>query len=134
MVYVWGIMMLPFKTPKWLVLIVSFVLGFIIDIFSPSVGINAAVCVITGFLRPIILNMVIDNIDNTQYYRPTQLSLGFKKFFMYAAVTVVIHTALYFMLEVMSFKDVFQTLLRILLSSAVTLLIILLSDTVFFRR
>ena len=53
MLYIWFILLLPIKTPKWLVLILSFLMGFCVDIFAGQVGFHTAVSTFTGFLRPI---------------------------------------------------------------------------------
>lgn len=134
MIYIWFIILLPFVTPKWLVLLSSFLLGVSIDIFSADTGINAFVCVFVGFLRPALLNAFSGNIDNTSYLRPSLSSLGFKNFFFFTASTVFIHHLLYFAIDIFSFAEIMQVLARTLLSSVVTIILILLLDMIFFKR
>src|SRR5574344_613954 len=62
MLYIWFILLLPIKTPKWLVLILSFLMGFCVDIFAGQVGFHTAVSTFTGFLRPIFFLQI--NSDN----------------------------------------------------------------------
>ena len=134
MLYVWFIIMLPFATPKWLVLVSSFVLGVCIDVFSADIGINACVCVLIGFIRPALLNAFSGNIDNVTFQRPSISSLGLKNYLPYMALTVFIHHLLYFPIENFSFDEILTTLLRIVLSSVVTIILILLSDMIFFKK
>ncbi|MCS5551365.1 MAG: rod shape-determining protein MreD, partial [Gammaproteobacteria bacterium] len=57
-VYILFIMLLPPKLPKALVLILAFVMGFTIDIFSDSYGIHTAASVLLAYIRPSILSLV----------------------------------------------------------------------------
>jgi len=134
MIYIWFILMLPFATPKWLVLIISFVMGIMVDILSNDVGVNVFTCVFIGFLRPIILNIFSGNIDNNSFLRPCAASLGFKNFLFYIMTLVAIHHLLYFTIEIFSFQEIIQILLRTVLSSLVTILSIVLLDMICFRK
>ena len=46
MLYIWFILLLPIKTPKWLVLILSFLMGFCVDIFAGHQDIFRAIQVL----------------------------------------------------------------------------------------
>lgn len=56
--YVLFILLLPFETPPWLLLVLSFFMGLSVDVFSNTLGIHASACVFMGFLRPFILNYI----------------------------------------------------------------------------
>ncbi|MFZ4059415.1 MAG: rod shape-determining protein MreD, partial [Ferruginibacter sp.] len=43
-VYVLFILLLPFETPQWLLLISAFLLGFGVDLFSDTMGMHTAAC------------------------------------------------------------------------------------------
>jgi rod shape-determining protein MreD len=134
MLYIWFIIMLPNNTPKWLVLISSFLLGICIDTFSADIGINATICVLIGFLRPMLLNAFSGNIDESPSQRPSMASLGFLNFFLYTSIIVLIHHTFYFIIETFSWSEFFQVLLRILLSSIVTIALILILDMIFYKK
>jgi len=57
---------------------------------------------------------------------------GFRWFFIYAAVIVLIHHTALFFLEVFRFTDFFRTIFRILLSSIFTIGFILLIE--YYRK
>ncbi|HBH47981.1 MAG TPA: rod shape-determining protein MreD, partial [Bacteroidales bacterium] len=57
-VYTLFILLLPFETPGWVVLISGFLLGFSVDIFSETLGMHTAATVFMAYLRPIALSMV----------------------------------------------------------------------------
>ena len=134
MLYVWFIILLPFATPNWLVLILSFILGVSVDVFSADVGINACICTLIGFIRPMLLNFFSGNVDNVTHTRPSSVSLGVKNFLLFTSSVVLIHHFLYFFISIFSFSEILQILLRSGLSSVVTIGLIILLDMIFFRK
>ena len=48
----------PIKVDKITFMIISFIFGFALDLYSNSLGINAAACLSIAFLRSYILNFV----------------------------------------------------------------------------
>jgi len=131
--YVLFILMLPFETPKWLLLISSFLLGISVDMFSDTMGIHAAACVFMAFCRPAVLNLVSSRQDYEPGFQPTIRDFGFKWFFSYSLILVIAHHILLFYLEVFSFSEFFQTLLRAVLSIIFTMLLLILSQYVMYR-
>ncbi len=127
-VYIMVILLLPAITPHWLLLIVSFVTGLIIDLFSGSPGMHTSATVLTGFSRPYVLRIIS---PRDGYESGPDLSMkdyGLRWFFIYTATIVLIHHTVLFYLEVFSFTGFFRTLLRILLSSIFTIGFILLIE------
>jgi rod shape-determining protein MreD len=131
--YVMFILMLPFETPKWLLLLSAFVLGISVDMFSDTAGIHAAACVFMAFARPGVLNLVSSRQEYEQGIQPIIRDLGFKWFISYTLILVVIHHILIFYLEVFSFREFFQTFFRAVLSIMFTMLLLILSQYVMYR-
>jgi rod shape-determining protein MreD len=131
--YVMFILMLPFETPKWLLLISAFVLGISVDMFSDTAGIHAAACVFMAFARPGVLNLVSSRQEYEPGIQPIIRDLGFKWFISYTLILVVIHHILLFYLEVFSFREFFQTFFRAFLSIIFTMLLLILSQYVMYR-
>src|SRR4051812_18702722 len=50
--YVMFILMLPVRFPKIVVLLLSLLTGIVIDMFSNTMGMHAAACLMMGYLRP----------------------------------------------------------------------------------
>jgi rod shape-determining protein MreD len=131
--YVLFILMLPFETPKWLLLISSFMLGLTVDMFSDTSGLHAASCVFMAFSRPYILGVVSSRQEYEPGIQPTIRDLGFNWFFSYVLILVSIHHILLFYLEVFSFGEFFHTLLRTFLSILFTMLLLVLSQYIMYR-
>lgn len=131
-VYILLIMILPVEIPAWLLLIISFITGLVIDIFSGTIGMHTSATVITGFLRPYVLRIVAprDGFDSGDI--PSMELYGPRWFFIYSLVIVFIHHLSLFYLEVFSFADFFRTLLRVILSTGFTVVFILLME--YYRK
>ena len=134
MLYIWFILLLPIKTPKWLVLILSFLMGFCVDIFAGQVGFHTAVSTFTGFLRPIFFSQI--NADNqfSAFDIPSSETMGFMPYIAYISVLTFVHIFAIVMIETFRWSEILQILLSAGLSSVVTILLIILCDTMFFRN
>jgi rod shape-determining protein MreD len=131
-VYILFILLLPINVPSWLLLILSFVTGLIIDFFSGSPGMHTSATVLAGFVRPYILRIVSPRDGYESGSDPSMLNYGFRWFFFYALLVVLVHHTALFYLEVFRFAEFFRTMLRVLLSSIFSMTFILLIE--FYRR
>ncbi|MGC9331940.1 MAG: rod shape-determining protein MreD [Bacteroidales bacterium] len=88
--YLLFLLLLPFESPKWLLLITGFVLGIIIDAYANTPGINAAATVFAAFIRPEILNLFSPRDGFEPGTFPRISYYGFTWFLKYTLVIVVI--------------------------------------------
>ncbi len=132
--YVYFILLLPFATPKWFLLLSSFAIGLGIDIFTNTLGLNAAACVLMAFFRPFIINRISSGPESLIGETPSLRNQGVSWFAYYAVILVLIHHSALFYLEVFRLNEFLSTLLRVILSSAFTLLLIMISEYLFFPR
>lgn len=131
--YILFIILLPVNTPAWLRLISGFLLGFSIDIFSQSPGLNAASTVLIAFLQPYILH-AFKTTDVDESKSNSLSHLGFRWFISYSIVLILIHHIFYFILEVFRFTYFSDTFYRIILSSFATFIAIFLSQLVIYKK
>jgi rod shape-determining protein MreD len=124
------ILLLPFETPGWFVLVLSFFTGITIDLFSNTPGIHAAATVFMGFLRPYILQTIAPRDGYEPGTFPRTAYMGFAWFFKYAFILVLVHHLLLFIIEVFKFSDFHFVLVRTLLSTIFSTLLILISQLV----
>jgi rod shape-determining protein MreD len=131
-VYIMIVLLLPSLTPSWLVLVISFLSGLVIDLFCGSPGMHASATLLAGFSRPYVLRLIS---PSDGYESGSNLSMavyGVRWFFIYTLLIVLIHHIALFFLEVFRFADFFRTILRILLSSFFTIGFILLIE--YYRK
>jgi len=131
-VYIMFILLLPVEIPAWLLLLLSFMTGIILDLFSGSPGMHSSATVLAGFIRPYILRIISPRDGYEARSEPSMLNYGLRWFLTYTALIVLIHHTALFYLEVFRFADFFRTMLRVLLSSIFTIAFILLIE--FYRR
>ncbi len=133
-IYILFILLLPFETPSWLLLILSFFTGFLVDICSGTLGLHTAASVFAGFLRPYVLNVVSPREGYEQGDLPGIRTYGFRWFITYVLILTFFHHLILFYLEVLRFDFFFHTLLRVVLSTGFTLLFIIIIQSLIIRR
>lgn len=132
--YILFILLLPFETPNVLLFLLSFLLGLSIDMFYNTPGLHAASCVVLALVRVLFISVTVqkDGFDNEP--EPTLGNMGFRWFFTYAALLIIVHHFFLFNLEVFRLSEIQYTLLRFISSAAFTLFLILISSFLFYRR
>jgi rod shape-determining protein MreD len=126
------ILLLPVEIPSWLLLLLSFFTGMIMDSFSGSPGMHTFATVLAGFVRPGILRIISPRDGYETGSNPSMEMYGFRFFLTYTLLVVLIHHTALFYVEVFRFADFFRTFLRVLLSSLFSIIFILLIE--FYRR
>jgi rod shape-determining protein MreD len=132
--YVLFILLLPFETPKWLLLVAAFVMGFSVDIFCQTLGVHAFATVTMAFIRPYLLSILAPRDGYEAGSQPNVNSFGFEWFLRYAIIMVFAHHFVLFYTETFKFHQFFSTLLRVILSSIFTLVLIVLSQLLILKR
>jgi rod shape-determining protein MreD len=131
-VYLLFIILLPVEIPSWILLLLSFGTGLIVDLFSGSPGMHSSATLLAGFVRPYVLAIVSPRDGYEGRSEPSMISYGFRWFLTYTLLIVLVHHTALFYLEVFRFTDFFRTLLRVLLSSLFTVIFIMIIE--FYRK
>lgn len=132
--YVLFILLLPFETPRWLLLVLGFFTGGMIDLFSNSGGIHAAATTFMAFARPGVIRLVSKKLEFETSSEPCITDMGAKWFYLYALYLILLHHAVLFALEILRFDRPIELLYRIAFSSLTTLILILISQYLFPKR
>lgn len=133
-VYILFILLLPFETPGWILLVTAFITGLFIDIFMDTLGMHTIACVSMAFIRPFVLNIIAPREGYETGTKPRAAYFGALWFIKYAAFLIFVHHFILFYVEVFHFGTFFITFLRVVFSSAITLLLIVLSQFFVFQR
>lgn len=131
--YVLFIIMLPFNTPPWATLVLGFVTGLVMDLFSSTPGMHTSACVLMAFARLLMLRLLAPREGYDPGKRPIIAHMGLTWFMTFAGVLVAVHHLWLFFVEVYRFDDLFSTLLRALMSAAATLVLCLLAQALTSR-
>ncbi len=126
--YIIFILTLPFETPGWLLLLLGFTSGMVVDIFSNTPGMHASATVFLAFLRPYALRLMAPRDDYQPGSIPTMGYYGFSWFMRYSILLVLAHHLWLFFIEVFSITHFFSTFLRAVSSTFFTMLLIIISQ------
>lgn len=133
-VYPLFILLLPVDISKGGLLFLAFITGLSIDYFSGPIGIHGAATVFMAFLRPAIIKLIGLKEDLEPGTEPNAKNFGFTWFFTYISIMIFLHHFVLFFLEVFRFSEAGTTLLRILLSSVASILLIIIIQFLIIRK
>jgi cell shape-determining protein MreD len=123
---------LPTLPTVWLMCI-GFAGGLIFDIFYQTPGINAAACVLIAFVKEPLLKLFKNEEDNTSYGAHI-IYLGFARFFFYILALSFIFHLVAESLSVFSTDNLNQTILRIVVNTIFSVILIYIYEIIFFYR
>lgn len=133
-VYPFFILVLPFRMQHWVLMVIAFLSGLLMDTFSGTAGIHAAAMVFLAFVRPYWINVITPKGGYETEDRPSVRGQGFSWFLLYSIVLVFLHHFFYFFLEVFSLNSAFSTLGKVFLSTFVSTILIVLLAYLFSRE
>ena len=125
-VYVLFVLLLPVDIKGWVLLVVSFLLGLTIDMFSDTGGMHAAATVFMAFCRPGVIRLISVKADFEPGTVPSVNNMNATWIMTYSVLLILLHHGLLFFLEIFRFTEVLQTLQRIAFSSAFTFIFVML--------
>lgn len=134
MIYPMAIMLLPFSTNPVVLLLLSFVLGFSIDLFSNTGGLHASSLLVFALFRPIIFKA----FSPRDWYYPGKegsiFEMGYLWFFYSFGTLLLIHHAWFFFMEVFKFSEILYVLKKLSLSLVVSFVLVVLLQFLFLKR
>ncbi|MDO5510132.1 MAG: rod shape-determining protein MreD [Weeksellaceae bacterium] len=131
--YIIFIILYPIAYKRAGLLVLAFLLGFTIDIFENTGGINAFAAVFMAYIRIYIVKL----INFGRSYEQDSIRLGnfsLLQWVFYVIVMVLLHHVLVEFLEYFHFQNFGHRILRILLSAGITIVLIFLFMLLFMPR
>ncbi len=132
--YILFIMLLPFNTPNALLFLFAFIAGLTVDIFYDTLGINAAASTVLALVRVIFIGLTVQREGFDNEPEPRLGIMGFRWFFFYSIMLTLFHHATLFLLETFQVGELQYTLIRVVYSSVLTIILILISEFIFFKK
>lgn len=129
MVYILFLYWYPIKERRRLFLLLCFLLGFMVDLFSDTLAIHAAATVTIGYLRPTIMRFCFGVNYEFQNFKLTNTTTAQQITFL--ALLIIIHHLVFFTLEIFSLANTLLILKKVLSNSAATLILCLLLSSLF---
>lgn len=120
LVYIIFIVLLPLDAQPVTLLGAGLLLGVTMDFAMGAAGINTAATLPVAMLRPTLSGVLCGRENVREGGIPSPGRLGSRKFFGYLLTLTLIHHTIFFLLEALSWSLLGHTLVRIVISSAVT--------------
>ena len=122
--YILFIMLYPVNGSKAGLLLSSFALGLIMDLFLNSGGVHTTACLTLAYLRPSIFKF---SFGLSYEYQTVKINESLSpERFSFILISVILHHLILFILEIFTFEFFFRIILRTLLSTLVTTIICIL--------
>lgn len=119
--YILFIILYPVNGNKSGLVLASFMLGLIMDMFSNSGGIHATACLVLAYFRPSIFKFAFGLSYEYQTVKLNDVLTPER--FSFILLSVVIHHFTLFILEAFQFSLILDILIRSLLSTIFTIII-----------
>jgi len=127
--YILFVLLFPIKNNRMLFILLSFLLGLLIDIFLDSGGIHAAACVTIAFIRPVALKYSFGALYEHQTVKFS--NVDFVQRITYISILTIIHHLVLFLLEIFNFSRILLVLKHTLFTSIFTIILCLLITIIF---
>ena len=128
--YVYILLILPAGTPRWVYLLTGFFMGLFVDVFTNTPGMAAASLCAVGLVTPLLLSAFAPKDKDDDVLLPSVKTMEWSGFMRYALSATLLHCALFFSIEAFSFLDWKTLMLRILGSTLLTFILILVMEVV----
>lgn len=131
-IYIIFIFLFPIRENRMVLLITSFLLGMLVDMFSDSGGVHAAAAVCLAYSRPILLKSSFGMLYEHQTIKFSNTDLG--SLITYITFGTLIHHFVLFSLEVFNISNILLILKKTLFSSIFTIILSVLIVILFSRN
>lgn len=132
MVYILFLYWYPLRENIAIFLLVSFLLGFTIDLFSDTMAIHTAATLSIAFARPIIMRFCFG--ANFEFQGFTFKNTTQVQRITFLSILIGFHHLIFFSLELLSFSHILLILKKFLTSGIATFLISLLLTSLFAKE
>ncbi|MCC8153236.1 MAG: rod shape-determining protein MreD [Tannerellaceae bacterium] len=121
--YIYFILKLPAGISRTSLLLLSFLIGIVIDIFSNTPGLHASACTFAGFCRQPLIHLFVGR-DVIPDLPPSYRMFGVGGFINYTLAIVILHHTVLYLVESFTLFDPVFLVLRIVGSVLLTTLLI----------
>src|SRR3954447_6259926 len=129
------VLWLPFSINRSWQMIIAFVFGLCMDYFTGTLGLHAIPCIFIAYLRPFLLNVLLpQETTELSYSEPGPKSLGIAPYSVYILILTFMHHACLVLVEWLQFGDFIFFIGKVAASTAVSLLLIFVTEMLFSRK
>nr|WP_317630763.1 rod shape-determining protein MreD [uncultured Flavobacterium sp.] len=119
--YILFILLYPINANRNLLLLASFSIGIIMDMFMNTGGVHTTACITLAYFRPTILKFTFGLSYEYQTVKVAE-KLSSERF-MFILMSILLHHIILFTLEIFKIDSILDILLRTIFSSIFTLIV-----------
>lgn len=123
MPYVYFLLILSSDTARWVYVMLGFLLGLGVDLFTNTPGMAAGAMCLLGLVLPWFLKAFAPKDDNDAF-EPSRKTMEWSSFIKYTFFSVLVYSVVFFLLESFSFFDWQILLINIAGSTLLTTLFV----------
>ena len=128
-IFIYFILRLPIGMSQVAELTLAFLMGFLIDLFSDTPGVNSLAATVLAAVKPTVFYAYVARDDKTKKLIPAISTIGWQAYSKFALTMSVIFCFMVFTIEFMSFAGVEEILLMTVSSSLLTFALIIALDS-----
>ena len=132
-IYLLFILLLPVRLRPFIVLLICFILGIVVDMFYHTPGVNASALVLVGFLRMSVLSVIEPREKYDQLSIPSLKRYGFRWFLTYSFSLSLIYCISHSLLESFTVSNMHISFLRGVVSAVASTALIMLYQNIAVR-
>lgn len=127
-VYTYIVIKAPLDINRNLLVLISFLAGWLVDLFYDTHGLHAFSLVLIAYIRPFILNILTPANGYDDRSRISLQEMTWLWFLPYVGILLFIHHSLLFLLEASDWSLIGLSLLKIFFSTLLGLLVFVLIE------
>ena len=129
MLYIYILIKTPVQWSRWSILLIAFVVGLILDIFSNTMGLHTASLVAAAMTLPFWVRLLLRQYEELGDITPSMTHPKPSAFMRYALAIILLHHTLLFCLEYFTITHWLPLLLETSTSAMLTLGLVILIDS-----
>lgn len=133
-IYLLAILSFPISMRSFPLILISFGLGLLIDVFYDTLGLHAAAATLLAFLRPYWLKAISPNGGYDDTNKPTLPEMGIGWYISYSLPLVFAFSLMFFIADQWGTGGLFGVLNKSLFSSIFTVILAIIVQLLFFKR
>ena len=132
-IYILAIFLLPYKLKGVPLLLFGFLLGLLMDFADNTVGIHAAASTFVAYIRPRLLQLTSTR-EELEDAHGVQGLTDFRWFLKYSFMSTLLFNVVLIFAEAFTFRDILITMIRIIISTFISMLYMLLYYFIGIKR
>ena len=135
-IYLIFILIFPLNYNKSLTYIITFLFGFVLDVFSNSLGIITFSLLISILIKPYVVRFIFGYFDVNQVRKTSEYidKTSFFQKFSYLFIMFISHQFIINFIDIFSFENIKSIINKTLISSIISIIFSFIIILTFFRK